>query len=389
MTEPLTTTNPLLRLMDLLDHGVLWLGPGCELEHANPAAQRLLGFGDPESARLRWAELAPQLRAALERAADSAVATDPTEGLSIEVRLPGSRPKPTRVRFEIFPLDEASDEGHLVLLRDLEMAEALETDLRMAARFRGLNSLYRATAHDLKAPINAIMINLELLRDTVQGTAADMLEPAAADAQEVASASNILRARQERYLATLTGEMERLERTLHSLLSQTIVTTEATTQFDLCALLHDLIVLITPQARRQQITLQQALDPGPVELQGSPDWLKQALVNIAINALEALQAGGELHIELERTPATSNGAVHAPQAVVRIRDNGPGIPEEQQASIWRMHYSTKEQGTGIGLYVSRNVIESHGGHIRLHSQPGHGCTFEMTLPIAPRPGESI
>lgn len=349
-TRFLLKGSRLQRLLDVLEHGVLILGHDQELEAANEAALVLLGVHNHEGLAIRWREVRLGLDAQL---AENKLRL--SDCPSLEVELEDNPQSRHRLQLEIFPIDEPGFDGLIVTLRDRTMVEALETDLRMAARYRGLNSLFKATAHDLKAPFNAIMINMELLRDSMA---------------EHPAPPTIL-ARQTRYLDTLQGELARLHRSLQVLLTQSMASTEQQQTFDLVELLNDMLMLITPQARQQQVTVETQLPEQPVWLLGSSDWLNQALLNITINALEAMPGGGQMGLTVEARP----GRVR-----LTISDSGPGIPPHVLENIWKMHFTTKQQGTGIGLYVSRNAIESHGGQIEVLTQPGEGTQFVLTLP---------
>ena len=104
----------------------------------------------------------------------------------------------------------------------------------------------------------------------------------------------------------------------------------------------------------------------------SPDQVKQAILNIAINGLEVLPESGQLRIALERAGGTAR---------VLIADDGPGIPPELRDKIFEMHFTTKETGTGIGLYVARSIVESQGGTVEIVDSSAAGTTFAVTLPL--------
>jgi signal transduction histidine kinase len=138
-------------------------------------------------------------------------------------------------------------------------------------------------------------------------------------------------------------------------------------------LIRDLEALLAPQANQQRIRLDVRLPEAEIVLVGHRDRLKQALLNIATNALEAMPDGGQMGMACEPRDG---------HASVLIRDSGPGIPPEVMGKIYGMYFTTKSGGTGIGLYVARSVVESHGGNIRVDSHAGEGTSFEVDLPLA-------
>ena len=133
----------------------------------------------------------------------------------------------------------------------------------------------------------------------------------------------------------------------------------------------DLEQPLGPQCRRQGVRLKTRFPEEEVRVRAARDALKQALINLSVNALEAMPQGGDLELRLDH--------VDSP-AVLSVADSGPGIPIEIRDKIFGMHFTTKGSGTGIGLYVARNVAESNGGNIRMDSEPGRGARFEIDLP---------
>jgi signal transduction histidine kinase len=346
-------------LSQAVSAGVLLLGADRELDFINETGRRLLGWESDEEARRAWREvLRPRLEEDLQRAHDRrprAVYAD----VDLE---PGGKTAPgeeaRRLRFEICELSEEECEGHLILVHDHDLAEALETDLRLATQVRGLSRLYAAVAHDLKAPLNAMVLNLELLRESLKGVRRG-------DASDE---------KRDRYFQVLGRELAQLNRSLEALLAYAVPHQEGGRKsFDARQLLLDLGQLLEPQARRQRVELAVEVPPLPLTVVGHRDRLRQALLNIALNGLEAMPGGGRLVLRME---------ADATAARIVVGDSGPGIPAEVADKIWQMHFTTKKTGTGVGLYVARSVIEAHGGRIAMESRPA-GTSFLVELPMAP------
>jgi signal transduction histidine kinase len=112
-------------------------------------------------------------------------------------------------------------------------------------------------------------------------------------------------------------------------------------------------------------------------LQADPDRLKEVLVNIMVNACEAMKGGGSLVIREEEAVDPSLGQV----AVVRVRDNGPGIAESLRARVFEPFFTTKEEGSGLGLSIAVRIVEEHGGRLDLESKEGQGAEFSLILPV--------
>jgi signal transduction histidine kinase len=254
-------------------------------------------------------------------------------------------------------LDEEGTAGFLVQARDRDLLQSIEVDLRMAAQLRALNRLYRGVAHDLRAPLNAMVLNLELLRRS--------LDPAAPPREGIGE-------RQQKWVGIIEQELQRLRRALDVLLAQTAPPSEKPERFDLRDVLEEIGELLYPQARQQKVELERDAPGQGVAVMAHRDQIKQAVLNLSINGLEAMAEGGKLRLAL---------AAEGPLAVLRVADTGPGIPPELADRIFDMHFTTKQTGTGIGLYVARSIFEAQGGTVRIERTGPLGTTFQLTLPI--------
>ena len=339
-------------LANFMDVGVLLLAADRTLEFANATARELLGGGAPGAFEERW----DAMKDSFDEVPDPAIHGGPTSThVDIDVPVDG---RARSLRLELYRPEPDEQGGYLVLVKDRDLLEALETDLRLATQMRGLARVYGALAHELKAPLGAMGLNLELLSDALEVDA---------------NADPTVRARQKRYADVLREELGRLNRSLVAVLNQTTSLAETREPFDLRQLIHDLEALLAPQAKQQHVTLDVQLPEREIRLAGHRDRLKQALLNIATNGLEAMPDGGQMGMRLE----SDDG-----RATVVIRDSGPGIPPELLGKIYSMYFTTKNGGTGIGLYVARSVVESHGGTIHVDSQPGNGTCFTVSLPLS-------
>ncbi len=335
-------------LMKVMDVGVLLVSADLTLDVANDSARTLLGCTSAEQLVESWNRIRPPL-------AQSARVL-PAEGGRVDLDVSGNG-RLYSIRCEFYPRDDR--EGWLILVKSREMLEALENELRLAIQMRGFAKFYMAFAHDLKAPLNAMVLNLQLLKNT--------LSP------HNDCSDGETRDRQTRYIQTVADEVSRLDRYLCTVLTHAAPPSEVRKGFDLRELIEELGTLLGPQAKRQRVQLTITVPEEPIHFTGHRDRLKQALLNIAINGLESMPQGGRMAIQV---------AEHDTAACIAIRDSGPGIPPELQAEIYKMHFTTKDGGTGIGLYVARSVVQSHGGEIRVESDAGNGTCFHVDLPLS-------
>ena len=339
----------LVTLGQVLNIGVVLMDADGRLEFASQRARQLFGCDGDDALAEALAKLGPSLEKGIRHSAPTG-----REGARIDDESP-YRPG-ARLRLEVFPLVPGEDGDRLILVRDRATMKALETDLRLASQLRGLARLYLSVAHDVRAPLAAIVAHLELLGSSLRD------DPAARPE---------LDERRRGYLAVLDQEIQRLRRSLDSLLDRATLPRDELEELDVRDLVRDLEDLLRPQCARQKIALTTSVPDDPVRVLGVRDALKQALVNLGINALEAMPDGGRLSLAIDARDS---------QVVITVADSGPGIPSDLADKIFDLHFTTKSGGSGIGLHVARAVVESNGGQIQVSSEPGQGSTFRIGLP---------
>ncbi|MDP3703654.1 MAG: ATP-binding protein [Candidatus Omnitrophota bacterium] len=137
-------------------------------------------------------------------------------------------------------------------------------------------------------------------------------------------------------------------------------------------LVEDTLSLLSNQCLEQKVTIHKAFLEDGVRVQADPNQMKQVLLNLLLNSLEAMPQGGELEVSTQ---------VNGHGLILRIADTGMGIDQDQQKHVWDPFFTTKERGMGLGLAIVKGVVERHGGQISLSSRPGKGTTVEVNLPI--------
>ncbi|MFN7930174.1 MAG: ATP-binding protein [Blastocatellia bacterium] len=237
--------------------------------------------------------------------------------------------------------------GALLTLRDFESLKRLETQLDYATRLAALSRITSGVAHEVKNPLHAMVLHLELLRAKV-------------DAGRDPS----------KHVDVLTSEVNRLNRVVQTFLDFTRPLQLQTRKYDANELLREVMLLapIAPGSRIEVVT-HYAREPQWVE--ADIDLMKQALLNIIINACQAMPNGGTLTL----TTARQNNHVE-----LTIGDTGVGIPEEMREKIFNLYFTTKEKGSGIGLAQAFRAIQMHSGSIDVESTVGQGTRFKISLP---------
>jgi signal transduction histidine kinase len=219
-----------------------------------------------------------------------------------------------------------------------------------------LEELSRITgglAHEIKNPLSIIKVNLKLISE----------ELASRDANP---------ARAARKIDVVRKETDRLEQILEDFLRYIRKTELHPVSADINQLVTDMADFYSPQAASHSITLRVALDSGQLICKVDADSLKQVLLNLFINAQQAMPDGGELMIRTQKNDA---------KAVIIVSDTGRGIESENLDRIFDAYYSTKPGGSGLGLSTSRKIIEAHNGSIRVDSVPQKGSSFTIQLPL--------
>jgi signal transduction histidine kinase len=264
--------------------------------------------------------------------------------------------------------------GALVTLHDLESAEEIESELELSRRMAAIGRLTSGVGHEVKNPINAIVVHLELLKTKL----ADPNSPAI------------------RHLEVIDAEIHRLDRVVQMLVDFTRPVELKLREQDICAVIGDVLALAAAELATRNVTLVSRIPSKPLLANIDADLLKQAVLNVIQNGAQAMPEGGKLEVVLEEerksgrgdAPTMSGAPAHAsPQgwkfAVLRIADQGQGIPEEIREKIFNLYFTTKSGGSGIGLAMTYRILQLHHGSIEVQSSPGHGAEFLMRLPLAP------
>ncbi|HKF95767.1 MAG TPA: HAMP domain-containing sensor histidine kinase, partial [Gammaproteobacteria bacterium] len=340
--------NKLNAVINTFDVGIILMGPDGVVEFINRAVRERLAGDQPEELGARVSTLVSLLGKTIEKQCL------PGGGARVaDVEIADWAGVIRRLRVALHALDTSS-KACLLIAKDRDRIDALDEDLRAATRARSQSKLYGAAVHDIKAPLNAISLQFEMLKHNLR------------------SADTDASGRQQRHFEVLNQEFKRLNRLLHSVLNQWAPASEERNIIDLRQLVGELKTQLLPQARHQRVSLEIDAPPQPVSVFGNAGHLKQALLNVALNALESVAEGGCVDITL-RSDASA--------ALLSISDNGPGIPDPVRPHIFDMHFTTKNTGTGIGLYVARAVAEAHDGGLCVQSRLGAGARFTISLPL--------
>ena len=209
--------------------------------------------------------------------------------------------------------------------------------------------------HEINNPLSTIKLNLKLLAEDF------------ADIDDDRCRRNLNR------LHRLQDEVQRLQEFLKEFRKYVGNQQLCEAEVDIRRIVDELTDFYRPQAESSHVVLRSALPETPVTCRIDAGLIKQAILNLIINAAQAMSDGGELLLRL---------SADAGRAVLEVIDTGPGIEPELRKKIFEPYYSTTPSGTGLGLPTARRIIRRHDGDIRLDSEPGKGTRFVITLPLA-------
>jgi len=230
---------------------------------------------------------------------------------------------------------------------------------RLAVRTRGhehlikLGQLVGGLAHEIKNPLSTINMNLKLL------------------SEDLARYSDEDHRRLARRLTAVQTETDRVKDTLDDFLRFAGKVELSPESIDLRQIIEELLDFFAPQADAAHVLLRSSLPSDEVRCLLDPKLIKQALLNLMINAVQAMESGGELLIRLAATRR---------DATIEVIDTGAGMTSDVLARVFQAYYSTKKSGTGLGLPTTQRLIREHGGTIHVQSEPGKGTRFVIRLP---------
>ena len=264
----------------------------------------------------------------------------------------GSGGEPMRVLVSVELSDElGSNElaGALVTLRDAAPRREIRSQLDVSTRMAAISRLTSGAAHEIKNPLNAIALHLEILKSKLED-------------QEIGEAE----------IEVISREIRRLDRVVKSFLDFTRPVELDARELDLAQLVRELVDLTAPDATASGVSVKLGRAPAEARARVDRDLIQQALLNVMMNGIQAMvEKGGTLEVDLEAAGESW---------LIRIRDEGAGIPDGIRDQIYQLYFTTKGKGSGIGLAMTFQIVQLHGGTIEFASAVGEGTEFRIELP---------
>jgi len=228
----------------------------------------------------------------------------------------------------------------------------MEQQLRAADRLAIVGELTASLAHEVRNPLGAIRGAVEIIRDAV---------PAEVKKLE--------------FFDILIQETERLNRVVETYLSFSQKKSQQLSSYNLVETIRNILLMIGAQTRKSQIRLKSNLPAEDIILRGNPNQLWQVVMNVLLNAIQAMPDGGEIEVDIRRQEAP------AARVYLTITDQGRGISKEEIDKIFNTFYTTKSQGTGLGLAIVKRITDENKWDISVESKPGVGTRFRVAIPL--------
>jgi PAS domain S-box-containing protein len=332
-----------------LEDGLLLFTRDARAVMISPAAEKFLGEPAGQFLGRRVSEIFPPghpLHDALH------IESDELYEVAAEVELETSE-GPKRVSVSVQAIQEDGERmGALVTLRDLDSLESINTQLQVSERLAALGRITAGVAHEVKNPLNSMRLWLENLKESL---------PADADGAS------------RQAVQVLDKEIDRLDAVVKRFLDFTRPMDIRLEPTQLAQLLKEVLEVAQPQLHKSNIQLAQLLPIDVPEVYVDRALLKQAVLNLVLNAAEAMPSGGQLRLVLSR---------RGEMAEITVGDTGKGIPLENRQKIFQLFFTTRPGGSGIGLASTFRIVQLLNGSIDFTSEVGRGTTFRIELPLA-------
>jgi signal transduction histidine kinase len=339
-------------LAERLGCGILVVGPGGTIKACNQEAEGILG--SPKD--LLTNQTAEQLPEALGQAIRSGLeAGIPTRHPRVELRKPGEA-GPGSCAVSLTSFQVGAESWAVVLLHSPTLLERLDEPVHRLECLASIGTLSAGMAHEVKNALVAIKTYFEML-------------PAEAQKQELADVA----AREVRRVDALISQMLRFAGPAKPMF----------TQLRVRDLVEHSLRVVQYQLDARRISVQRHFPTEPLLIAGDHYQLEQAVLNLLLNAVEAMPAGGELILRIELiAPASPPADTQDAKVCLSVQDSGPGISSENLARLFDPFFTTKPNGTGLGLAITRRIIHEHYGSISVQSEAGRGATFKILLPLS-------
>jgi PAS domain S-box-containing protein len=322
----------------------------------NPAAARVLGVAAGDVGEtVEGAHLLERIPALRQAISDVRGGAERAVLVAVPIALDGEE---LALNALVTPFVAADADRGSVLVVAEDVTEELRTKARLidTERLAAIGRMAAHVTHEVRNPLSSIGLNVEMLEEELAGTGPEAKALMRAIQREIDRLTGVT----EEYLRLARLPDPRLE------------------PEDIGALVRSIASFVTREMEGSRVSIVLDVEEGLPPVAIDEQQIRQALLNLLRNAREAMPEGGHIFLAAER---------RGDGVEVRVRDEGPGIPDAERERIFDLFYTTKERGTGLGLPLTQQIVVAHGGHIRCEGGPGRGTTFDLWLPIADEPSD--
>ena len=349
--------NTVHAAVDQMEDGILFTTADGVILFANRSVEMVLGRPARDAAGKHLSDVfAPDhpLRQLILRAIERGEAS---RSAKIEIPTNGA---PLELLVSVFPISSEGSEcaGAILVVKDLKSmavsARTFQSLIQYSAQLAALGQITSEVAHDVKNPLHAMVVRVAFLRERIPNPTPDVI----------------------RSLDVLESEIHRAAAVVDRFSEVVYPSDLARQPVDINAILQELATLLQAEWQAKGVILSARLHPDLPAIKGDEQMLRRAFMNLIVNACQAMPRGGPVTISTE---AETEALLK-----VTIEDTGVGIPSEDVERIFKMYYTTKQEGTGIGLALVRRVVDLHHGSIEIHSTIGQGTSVIVRLPTVAR-----
>jgi len=285
-------------------------------------------------------------------------------------------PSPTLLMTHAIEGTDGQLVGVLLVSRNLAYLSRMQSTIAYSRKLVALGRLTAGIAHEVKNPLNAMMIHLELLRTKINRGLRPAAVPVAAGGLSLAEAHPVPRAEADalQHVAVIESEIRRLDEVVQGFLKFTRPEDLRLQPVRVKDVFDEILPIIAPETEKNSVRVTVDAAAGGPWVNGDAAMLRQAFLNLAINACQSMPNGGTLRLSCG--PAPGN------RVQVLFEDTGVGIPAEHLSKIFDLYFTTKDHGTGIGLSMVYRIIQLHDGEVEVESSKDRGTTFRVLLPRA-------
>jgi signal transduction histidine kinase len=265
--------------------------------------------------------------------------------------------------------------GAMLVARNLGYLTHVHSTLKYSRKLAALGRLMAGVAHEVKNPLNAMTIHLELLKQKLSRAPALVVASVSAAAEaRVTGPESRTPVDIQRHVDVITQEIRRLDEVVVGFLKFARPEELKLQPLKMSAVLSDIATTVAPEAERNNVVIKMDCPADAPEINADPGMMRQALLNLGLNAVQAMPNGGALKLSCR--------AISRNRAEIDVEDTGVGIPAENLGRIFDLYFTTKEKGSGIGLSMVYRIIQLHDGEVEVESTPGRGTRFRLTFPRA-------